>query len=158
MTIQEQTPVQTTFTHDVRVGWGHCDPARIAYTGHIPWFALEAIDAWWEAHIAGLGWYQLNLDRNIGTPFVHLSMDFRSPITPRHPLRCEVAPVRIGNSSIEFRVVGRQDGKLCFEGRFVSVFVESDSHARSIPAPPDIRAIVEPLIAANTHNSAGTSD
>ena len=23
------------FVHEIRVGWGHCDPAQIAYTGHL---------------------------------------------------------------------------------------------------------------------------
>ena len=136
----------TVFRHEIRVGWGHCDPAQIAYTGHIPWFALEAIDAWWQAHLHGLGWFELNLDRNVGTPFVHVSLDFSSPVTPRHVLVCEVAPVRLGTKSIEFRVIGRQDGRLCFTGRFVSVFVISDQHGVSIPAPEDIRAVVEPLL------------
>ena len=131
------------YIHEVRVGWGHCDPAQIAFTGHIPWFALEAIDAWWEVHLDGTGWFQLNIDRNVGTPFVHMSLDFSSPVTPRHPLMCEVAPVRIGTKSIEFQVIGRQDGRTCFQGRFVSVFVISDQHGVSIPAPEDIRAVVE---------------
>lgn len=137
---------QAPFVHEVRVGWGHCDPARIAFTGHISWFALEAIDVWWQTHLGGSGWFQLNIDRNIGTPFVHMSFDFSAPVTPRHPLLCEVIPVRLGNKSIEFRVIGRQDGTTCFEGRFVNVFVVSDQHGKSIPAPSDIRAIIEPLL------------
>ena len=48
-------PDDAAFTHEIRVGWGDCDPARIAYTGHIPGWALQAIDAWWEAHLVLLG-------------------------------------------------------------------------------------------------------
>jgi acyl-CoA thioesterase FadM len=133
------------FVHEVRVAWADCDPARIVYTAHIPRWSLDAIDSWWEAHLNGAGWFQLNVDRNIGTPFVHMSLDFSAPITPRHRLICEVAPVRLGTSSIEFRVHGYQDGKPCFRGRFICVFVVSDAHV-SLPAPPDIRAVVEPLL------------
>ncbi|MHA6262923.1 acyl-CoA thioesterase [Arenibacterium sp. CAU 1754] len=133
------------FEHEIRVTWGDCDPARIAYTGRLPEFALQAINAWWEHHLDGDGWYQMELDRGFGTPFVHLSLDFRSPVTPRHRLMCEVAPVRLGEKSIEFRVLGRQDGILCFEGRFVCVFVVAGT-VNSQPAPPDIREIVEPLL------------
>lgn len=141
------------FVHEIRVMWGHCDPAKIAYTGHIPWWALESINAWWEAHLGGDGWYQLELDRNVGTPFVHMSLDFRSPITPRHRLMCEVRPMRLGTSSIEFRVVGRQNGTLCFEGRFVCVFIIADQF-KSQPAPADIRAVVEPFLPPNEHDTA----
>lgn len=129
------------FEHEIRVTWGDCDPARIAYTGRLPWFALDAINAWWEAHLGGDGWYQLELDRNIGTPFVNLNMDFRHPVTPRHRLMCEVWPTRLGEKSVTFAVVGRQDGTLCFEGRFTCVFMIADQF-KSRPAPPELRKII----------------
>ena len=135
------------FEHEIRVTWGDCDPARIAYTGRLPWFALDAINAWWEAHLGGDGWYQLEIDRNIGTPFVHMSMDFRAPVTPRHRLRCAVWPSALGTSSVTFRVDGQQDGTLCFEGTFVCVFIIADEF-KSQPAPPSLRQVIAPHIPA----------
>jgi len=133
------------FVHEIRVTWGDCDPARIAYTARLPWFALDAINAWWEAHLGGDGWYQLELDRNIGTPFVHLSMDFRAPVTPRHRLQCEVWPSRLGDRSITFSMLGRQSGTLCFEGVFTCVFTIADQF-KSRPAPQELREIIAPLV------------
>lgn len=133
---------QSVFEHVIRVTWGDCDPARIAYTGRLPAFALEAINAWWEHHLGGDGWYQMELDRNVGTPFVHMSLNFRSPVTPRHPLVCSVWPTRLGETSVGFRVEARQDGTLCFEGDFVCVFIVAREFRKS-PPPADIRAIVE---------------
>ena len=133
------------FQHEIRVTWGDCDPAKIAYTARLPWFALDAINAWWEAHLGGDGWYQLELDRNIGTPFVHMSMDFRSPVTPRHRLICEVWPKRLGDKSVTFRVDGRQDGVLCFEGTFTCVFIIADQF-KSQSAPPELRDVIAPHI------------
>ncbi|MDU8927352.1 thioesterase family protein [Alisedimentitalea sp. MJ-SS2] len=130
------------YEHEIRVTWGDCDPARIAYTARIPWWALDAINGWWEDVLGGDGWYQMELDRDVGTPFVHMSLDFRSPITPRHRLICKVVPTALGDRSITFRVDGCQDGILCFEGRFVCVFTVASTF-RSQPAPPDIRKIVE---------------
>jgi acyl-CoA thioesterase FadM len=134
------------FTHRIRVGWADCDPARIAYTGRIPYFALEAIDAWW-AWATGEDWFRMNVDRNLGTPFVHMSLDFRAPVTPRHPLLCTVRLIRLGTSSVRFRVEGFQDGRLCFEGEFVEVFTDAVEH-RSIAAPPLIRARIALLVEA----------
>lgn len=136
---------QSAYEHEIRVSWGDCDPAKIAYTGRIPNWALEAINAWWEAHLGGDGWFQMELDRGVGTPFVHMSLDFRSPITPRHRLMCKVAPTKLGTKSITFRVEGFQDDVLCFEGTFVCVFIVAKSFEPQA-APPDIRAIVEPLV------------
>ena len=135
------------FEYPINVTWGDCDPARIAYTARLPAFALEAINGWWEAHLDGDGWYQMELDRNVGTPFVKLAMEFSSPVTPRHTLMCEVFPTRLGDKSITFTVKGSQDGTLCFAGSFTCVFTIADQF-KSQSAPADLRAIIEPLIRA----------
>lgn len=135
------------FVHPVNVTWGDCDPARIAYTARLPYFALDAINAWWEAHLDGDGWFQMEIDRNVGTPFVSMAMEFRSPVTPRHTLMCETFPTRLGEKSISFAVNGSQDGKLCFEGRFTCVFTIADKF-KSQPVPADFRAMIEPHIRA----------
>ncbi len=132
------------FVHSIRVCWADCDPADIAYTGRIPYFALEAIDVWWQKY-TGFDWYQLNIDRNIGTPFVHMSLDFRSPVTPQHRLECEVSLINIGNSSIRHSVRGLQGGVLCFEGQFVSAFVEAKTMKSRRPPADLVTAISSQL-------------
>ena len=133
------------FTHEIRVGWGDCDPARIAYTANIPAWALQAIEAWWEHLLGGPGWYHVEFDLGWGTPFVHMDLDFRNPITPRHRLVCTVSPTRLGASSITFRVTGRQGGVLCFEGRFICVFIHSGSLVKR-DVPDTVRRLVEPML------------
>ncbi|MFV0244254.1 MAG: acyl-CoA thioesterase [Qingshengfaniella sp.] len=134
------------FEHEIRVSWGHCDPAKIVYTGHLPGMALEAINAWW-AHHGGADWYQMELDQDIGTPFVNMSMDFRAPVTPRHRLVCRVWPNRLGKTSVGFHVDGFQDGRLCFSGDFVCVFVKASIFGKITP-PPQLRDIVAAHIPA----------
>ena len=136
-------PKPLHFVHPIRVRWGDCDPAAIAYTPRIPAWALEAIEAWWEHH-AGIDWYHINIDRDLGTPFVHMSLDFRSPITPRHMLECEVVLKKIERRAVTHRVSGRQNGFICFEGEFVAVFVHSKAMAPRTP-PADILAAIRPL-------------
>jgi 4-hydroxybenzoyl-CoA thioesterase len=133
------------FVHTINVTWGDCDPARIAYTARLPYFALDAINAWWEAHFDGDGWFQLEVDRNIGTPFVRLEMDFVSPVTPRHKLLCATAPIKLGNKSITFKVEGRQNDKLCFSGMFTCVFMIADQF-KSQQVPEELRDIIEAQI------------
>lgn len=135
---------RSALAHPIMVTWGDCDPAKIVYTGRLPWFALDAINGWWMKHLGG-GWYQMELDRNVGTPFVRLEMDFKAPVTPRHPLICHVWPTRLGESSIEFRVDGEQDGKHCFSTRTVSVFVVADAFQKRA-APDDIAAVLAPFL------------
>ncbi|MEW5420523.1 acyl-CoA thioesterase [Amorphus sp. 3PC139-8] len=131
----------STFVHPIKVRWADCDLATIAYTGRIPNFALEAIDAWWEA-VVGFDWYRLSMDKGYSTPFVHMSIDFLSPVTPRSVLECAVRPLTVGDSSIRFEVVGRQAGVRCFAGEFVCVFIETGPFEKR-PIVPEIRALIE---------------
>lgn len=137
----------TAYEHEIRVSWGDCDPAKIVYTGKLPAMALEAINGWWEQHL-GDGWFQMEIDRNVGTPFVRLEMNFSSPVTPRHRLKCYVWPVRLGDTSVAFRVDGEQDGKLCFSFRSVSVFIVADAFKKRQP-PREIVDIVTPLLGSD---------
>lgn len=133
------------FTHEIRVTWGDCDPAKIAYTARLPWFALDAINAWWEHASGGYSWYHMEVDQNIGTPFVHMSLDFRSPVTPRHRLKCQVWPLKLGDTSIRFKVKASQDDKLCFEGEFVCVFIVADAFKKQTP-PPHMQDFIRPYL------------
>ena len=74
-----------------------------------------------------------------------MSLDFFAPVTPRHPLVQYVWPVRLGESSIEFRVDGEQDGRLCFSGRFVSVFIAVKDF-RKRPPPEEVRTLLAPYL------------
>ena len=116
---------------------GDCDPAKIAYTGKIPAMALEAVEDWVKA-CCGADWYECNLDLGYGTPFVHLSCDFQSPITPRYELLFQLVVESLGSSSVAIRLEGAQGGKTCLRGRYVFTFVEAGSFA-PIPIPPAIR-------------------
>ena len=73
-----------------------------------------------------------------------MTLDFRAPVTPRHRLVCEVVLLALGNTSLRHRVTGWQDGTLCFQGEFVSVFVDSASLTPRTP-PPDLRARLQEL-------------
>lgn len=137
----EEIRQEKPFRHSIRVRWGDCDPAKIAYTPNIPAWAIQAIEEWWKHH-AGVHWYEINLDHHVGTPFVHMKMDFRSPVTPRHMLDCDVRLKRLGTRSITHEVKAYQNGILCFEGEFVAVFVDA-GHANSRTPPADILAAIK---------------
>jgi acyl-CoA thioesterase FadM len=147
---QISTVPRTHFVHRLKPRWAHSDPARMIYTPRFGDFCMEAIEAWYEDRV-GADWYRINLDWGVGTPFVHMEIDFRSTVTPRDALAMTVAIERVGTSSLAFKVTARTevDGRLCFEGRFVSVCVPSTDQGRdqergaalrSIPLDPRLRA------------------
>lgn len=124
------------FVHRRTVIWADSDPAGIAYTGRFPNFALEAIEAWCAERL-GFDWYQMHRQLGGGTPFVHLSMDFRASLRPGDALSTTVALSKVGRSSMEFSTVGRlDDGTVSFTGRLVCAFVDDATRrSRSIPEP-----------------------
>lgn len=130
------------FVHRLVPTWGDSDPARMVYTGRFPDFALRAIDAWLLEN-AGVDFYRMNVDWGIGTPFVHLECDFRSPATPRDALLIAVEVEKVGTTSLGFRITAtiEDDGRLCFEGRFVCVCVDGRAQykAGAKPMPLDLR-------------------
>ncbi len=130
------------YVHRRRIAWWDTDAANIAYTGRFPQFGMEAIDGWFIDRL-GTDWYRLHNDLGGGTPFVHLSMDMRSPLTPRDELLTTVRLAKAGRSSLEFRVEGRvaADGRLSFEGKFVCVFVNGKT-GKATSIPPQFRAAV----------------
>ena len=105
-----------------RVGFGDCDPARIAFTGSIVTFVLEALDAFWDDVLDGEGWYAMAVDHACGMPFVRLEFDFAQPVTPRAALALHVRPERLGTKSVTLAVRGVQGERTVFCARLVSVF------------------------------------
>jgi acyl-CoA thioesterase FadM len=132
------------FVHRRRVRWGDSDPARIAYTARFGDFAMEAIEAFFQDRL-GAGFYELALDHGIGTPFVRVEFDFRSPLTPRDTLETAVRLVRLGGSSARFALAGRVGVRLAFEAKLVCACVRLDGAAMTpIPWPAPFRAALEP--------------
>lgn len=132
------------FVHLRRVRWGDSDPARIAYTARFGDFAMEAIEAFFLDRL-GAGFYELNLDHGIGTPFVRLEFDFLSPLTPRDTLETEVRLVKLGGSSAHFALTGRVGARVAFRARLISACVRLDGAAmKPIPWPDRLRALLAP--------------
>ena len=131
--------------HDVTVGWGDCDPAQIAYTANIPRWALLAVEQWYRECL-GWDWYEINLRRGIGTPFVSLSLDFHAPITPRAPLQHTVYVKRLGNHSISHYLEGHQCQIRCYSASSTAVFTRA-ARMEPLAIPPGIRRSIENFIA-----------
>jgi acyl-CoA thioesterase FadM len=143
----EATARGEAFVHDIDPYWADADPAGIVYTGRFTDYALRAIDAWMEAR-AGAGFYRMNTEWGVGTPFVHTECDLRSPAKPGERLRVTVEIARVGATSLTFAVRGHgvRENQLRFEGRFVCVCVRASDQAsepRSIELDPRLRRAAE---------------
>jgi len=133
--------IEAVFEHQITVSWGDCDPAQIAYTANIPAWGLLAVEAWYKACLEA-NWYELNLHYGIGTPFVAMGFQFKSPVTPLELLAIRVFVVKLGNSSVVHRVEGRQAGIVCFTGETTAAFVNA-TDMKPIPIPENMRQRIQ---------------
>ncbi|WP_051631009.1 acyl-CoA thioesterase [Afifella pfennigii] len=115
------------------VTFGDCDPAGIVYTGSIVNFALLAVERYFAAILGGQSWFELNLDHQIGTPFVNLDTQFKAPVTGRDSLNCDVVLTHFGRTSLGFRVDGYQSGTHCFTASLVAVFADRQTLQKAAP-------------------------
>lgn len=123
------------------VKWGDCDPAGILYTPRVFDYITEAVEAWYR-DVGGIHWMEM-IDRGIGAPTVHTSVDFRTPMAPNLVLDVAVLLEKVGGSSLSFRVLGDDaDGTRYFEGKLVSVVIDFTTR-RSMPIPAALRARAE---------------
>lgn len=148
------------FVHRRRLRFGESDAATIIYTVRFFDYAIDAIDAWYEA-IAGVSLYDLNIRHETSCPFVRTEMDFHAPLRPGNDLLVRVLVERMGRSSLTFAVEGMlPDGAPRFSGRFTISFI-SPALMKSIPIPPPIaervRTYQERCAKAMSHPSPSTT-
>lgn len=136
--------------------WSETDAAQIVYTVRFVDYAMEAIEGWFR-HVMQLDWYRMNTELDMGTPFVKMSMDIKTPLTPNDELDMCVLVEKMGRSSLTFNVVGKRNGEeTSFESRFVCSMVRK-STMRSISIPEELRQDVNNYIAqcAASHGPDG---
>lgn len=141
--MEQAAPEPYRYTY--HVGFADCDPAGIAYTGALVNAALRAVDRFLSDVTGGRGWYTMSVDMNLGLPFVHLDVDFVSPVRGDADLDCEVSVTRLGDTSCGIRVTGWQAGTRCFTLDTVSVMTVPGKGKH--PLPDWLRSALEPYLA-----------
>jgi 4-hydroxybenzoyl-CoA thioesterase len=137
----------TPYIYRREIFWGDTDPARIAYTGRFADFALEAIESFYRARL-GTDWSRMAFEEDLGTPFAHLELDFKSPVTTKEPLAMTVIVARAGRSSVDYHVIARgaETGELRFTAKATNVWVQSAA-IKPVPIPERYREIIDREIA-----------
>lgn len=127
--------------------WSETDSAQIVYTARFVDYAMDAIEGWFR-DVLGVDWFLMNTELDMGTPFVKIEMEFKSPLTPHDELEVRVLIDRLGSSSFTFDVVGTRNGnQTSFESTFVCSLVKK-STMTSINIPGDLRQRAEDYVEA----------
>lgn len=125
--------------------WSETDAAQIIYTVRFVDYAMEAIEGWFR-NVMKLDWFRMNTELDMGTPFVKIDMDIKTPLVPYDELDVCVLVEKMGRSSLTFNVTGKRNGKeISFESRFVCSMVRK-STMQSIAIPKEQRENVNNYI------------
>lgn len=134
------------YIHRRGINWSDTDAAQIVYTVRFLDYVMEAIEGWWRT-VVGTSWFEMNVDRNIGTPVVNVNLDFKAPLTPRNELRLTVLVERAGRASITFNVAGdRDDGVRSFIARLTCCATDN-KEMKSVAIPTEWRERIEDYMA-----------
>jgi acyl-CoA thioesterase FadM len=137
--------------------WSETDSAQIIYTTRFVDYAMDALEGWFR-DVLRVDWFRMNTELDLGTPFVKIEMDIKSPLTPRDELEVRVLVDRMGRSSLSFNVVGVRNGdQTSFESLFVCSMVKK-STMRSISIPDDLRKRIEDYMSACADNQPSMVD
>ncbi len=128
-----------------RLHWGETDPAAIIYGPQAFTIAIECIE---ELLIAatGLSFRDLNLQRDVGTPWVNMSCDFAKPLYAGDAYEVAVTLEKLGGSSFIYLVTALNTaGERLFRVRLVGVAVDLKT-MKTKPIPDDIRRGLQPYV------------
>ena len=79
---------------------------------------------------------------------------FRSPAAFDDEIDFELRVARLGTTAVQSRIDARVDGRLIVEGEIRHVFIDPPTKEKR-PMPDEIRAALEPYVAADLEPAAG---
>ena len=136
-----------------KIRFAHCDPAGILYFPHVFDFVNTAVEDWFETGL-GMPFDAFHMEHGYGNPVVTTQCEFLRPCRFGEVLTLELAPVRIGHSSIEMRIAARVGNDERMRLRHRTAMISMDSF-RPIEIPDALRARAMDYLAPHEKGSAG---
>ncbi len=134
------------FTTQIRVRFGHVDPAGIAYYPRIFEYVHAVTEELWEQHV-GVRYDHLLLVEKIGFPLVHSEVDFRRPLRFGDRPIVRVTCFHLGTSSLGLHFIFELHGEVALVARMTTVCTDV-ANLKSKPIPAAWRAKLEEIRSA----------
>ena len=128
----------STHHYPIRVRWGDCDPAGIAYTAHFfDWFH-QAMESWFDT-VLKHPYADLILKQRVGFPNVHTEADFQLPCRLGEDLVLDLRLGKLGTSSFRLDFEVRSGSLVKATGTSTCVVVRLGEEISKMPIPTDLR-------------------
>jgi len=137
----------------LQVRFGHVDPAGIVYFPRIYDYLHDVFEELWEKHV-GQRYYHLLMERNLGFPLVHSSVDFKSPLRFGDRPIVSVSCYKLGRASLGLRYVFRLGQTICLEAQQITACIDL-GNMKSVEIPTIFRDKFAELLEEGVEN-AGT--
>ena len=121
-----------------KIRFAHCDPAGILYFPHVFDFVNAAVEDWFETGL-GMPFDAFHMEHGYGNPVVTTQCEFLRACRFGEQLTLELAPVRIGHSSIELRIAVKVGNEERMRLRHRTAMISMDSF-RPMEIPEALRA------------------
>lgn len=133
------------FIYPRLIGFGECDAARIYKTPRAIDFAVEALDAWYEA-VLGISWADLCTRQGLDVTFVSIACEYIRPLTAGQTVQLHVAVVGADLTTITFLATGEvETGRPCFRATLAACFVNR-LNAEVVRIPSEYHHIILPYL------------
>jgi acyl-CoA thioester hydrolase len=124
-----------TFSHELRVRYGECDPQGIVFNANYLLYFDVAFTEFWRERV---GPWQEMVDGGVDAVVAEANLRFRSPARFDDVLALEVCTEELGTTSTTTRIDVRRSDELLVEGRLRHVFVNTLTWGKT-PMPDSIR-------------------
>lgn len=136
-----------------KIRFSHCEPAGILYFPHVFDFVNAAVEDWFETGL-GMPFDAFHMAHGLGNPVVTTQCEFLRPCRFGEVLTLELAPTRIGHSSIDLRIVAKVGGEERMRLNHRTVMISMNSF-RPIVIPDALRARAETFLVPRDTPPAG---
>ena len=132
-------PDGVPFTVRRRVVYGDCTVSGTVYAPRLFNYAVEAAGEWYRETL-GISWREQCI-RQRGAPFREVRCERLSTLVPGRMITMVVTIPRLGNSSIDYDVIGYDDrGEPCFHALMSACYIsEETGSVKATPFPDELR-------------------
>ncbi len=126
-----------SFSRTQKIRFSHCDPANILYFPHVFEFVNTMVEDWFEEGL-GVRFDKFHMQHDMGNPVVTTRCEFLKPCHFGEDLTLELAPYRIGRSSMELAIVAHVAGETRMRLAHRTAMISMDTF-RAISIPDALR-------------------
>lgn len=135
-----------SFVLPMQILFQHCDPAGIVFYPRYFEMLNQTVEAWFDRGL-GAPWSRMVTQEGRGVPLVHVTADFRVPARLGDRLDFVLDVVRIGRSSVDLALAGRDAAGPRLSASMTIVHMDTGA-GTSVPWPQALRDRMEAFVTA----------